>query len=658
MIQVTVQVSDASGTIQPLADTWVTVVRSGTNNDNAAATAKTNAEGVALLNPWQVAPDQLYWVQADTPAGVRLQALLGQTVPSVVVLNELTTIAAIWAAAQFIAPTGYINGPALPMKIVAGMAANLVNPVTGQPSTLLSNPPNGRQTMTLRTLSSLANLLASCNTNPHTLCELLQLTGIDSGSAAATATAALQWVATHPALRCDSVFALSTRVTAYSRPLDAPPTAWTLGVKINATGSTLNPYGGPGNVAFDAKGMAWIANNVVQGSPNATKYSICLNPDGSPAMGGSGPGAVVTSPGLLGPGFGVWVWQDEVWYGNFGWGETAEYKEPEYGVSRFDAKTGAWLGDYYAPPQKPGEPPLSQRTQSVMADSKGNLWCANYESGGVTVLLNDGARTAIYLPLVHPADPKLHFGAFGLACIDTPNGTAAWVTSSTPVGALALVELSGSTLSLSQNQTLGKVMKGVVVDSHGVVWACSGSDSLIYAIEPDGTTHHYAGGGIDGPWGCCLDGEGNLWVANFGPLHAGPEFRGRLSQLRASGTSEVGQNLSPSTGYTLPSDGEPVTLASGDPLYGTVTRCRISKCCALVSGNQPPQCCRCPGAPPCYIPHMRSTGVQIDQAGNVWVCNNWKPDFVNDYDGVDGETANPGGDGMVIFVGLAKPPAR
>ncbi|MCU0755291.1 MAG: hypothetical protein MUE46_09235, partial [Xanthomonadales bacterium] len=454
VIQVTVQVSDASGTIQPLADTWVMVVRSGTNNDNAASLAKTNAEGVALLNPWQVAPDQLYWVQADTPAGVRLQALLGQTVPSVVVLNELTTIAAIWAAAQFIAPTGYITGPALPMKIVAGMAANLVNPVTGQPSTLLSDPPNGRQTMTLRTLNSLANLLAGCNTNPDTLSELLQLTGNDAG----TATAALQWVATNPALRCDSIFALSTRVTAYPRPLEAPPTAWTLGVKINATGSTLNPYGGPGNVAFDANGMAWIANNVIQGSPNATKYSICLNPDGSPATGGSGPGAVVTSPGLLGPGFGVWVWQDEVWYGNFGWGDSPEFNQPRYGASRFDANTGVWLGDYHAPPLKRDEKPkpdeklLSQRTQSVMADSKGNLWCANYQSGGVTVLLNDGARTAIYLSLAHPADPKLHFGAFGLACIDTPDGTAAWVTSSTPVGALALVTLSGTTLSLSQSR--------------------------------------------------------------------------------------------------------------------------------------------------------------------------------------------------------------
>ena len=36
-------------------------------------------------------------------------------------------------------------------------------------------------------------------------------------------------------------------------------------------------------------------------------------------------------------------------------------------------------------------------------------------------------------------------------------------------------------------------------------------------------------------------------------------------------------------------------------------------------------------------------------AGNVWVTNNWKPSGLNDL------IKNPGGDGMVIFVGLAAP---
>jgi hypothetical protein len=75
----------------------------------------------------------------------------------------------------------------------------------------------------------------------------------------------------------------------------------------------------------------------------------------------------------------------------------------------------------------------------------------------------------------------------------------------------------------------------------------------------------------------------------------------------------------------VPSAGSEVLLHNGDPLYG-------------------------PGAPPSFIPMMRQTAVVIDQAGNIWSINNWKPDIDIDFGG------NPGGDGIVIFVGLAAPP--
>jgi len=55
----------------------------------------------------------------------------------------------------------------------------------------------------------------------------------------------------------------------------------------------------------------------------------------------------------------------------------------------------------------------------------------------------------------------------------------------------------------------------------------------------------------------------------------------------------------------------------------------------------------------CYTPFMRATSCQIDQAGNVWVVNNWKPGFATDFDPKNGD---PGGDGIVVFIGLAPPP--
>ena len=57
------------------------------------------------------------------------------------------------------------------------------------------------------------------------------------------------------------------------------------------------------------------------------------------------------------------------------------------------------------------------------------------------------------------------------------------------------------------------------------------------------------------------------------------------------------------------------------------------------------------GAPPSYSPMMRQTGSVIDAAGNVWSINNWKPLFDVDAGG------NPGGDGILIFVGVAAPPS-
>jgi hypothetical protein len=129
-----------------------------------------------------------------------------------------------------------------------------------------------------------------------------------------------------------------------------------------------------------------------------------------------------------------------------------------------------------------------------------------------------------------------------------------------------------------------------------------------------------------------VDGEDNVWIANFGPLQLRSNFAGSLTKLwgvNAPAGHNVGDPISPSTGYTVPSAGSEVLLHDGTPLYGY---------------GHPP-------GPPCFIPMMRLTDVNIDQAGNIWSVNNWKPDFAIDTIGM-----NPGGDGIIIFVGLAPPP--
>mgnify|MGYP003588174953 FL=1 len=138
-------------------------------------------------------------------------------------------------------------------------------------------------------------------------------------------------------------------------------------------------------------------------------------------------------------------------------------------------------------------------------------------------------------------------------------------------------------------------------------------------------------GGVAGPWGICLDGANNVWVGNFRPLRRGSVFTGRLTQLAGADNKDglnPGAPMTPRSGYTLPSPGSQVIMGNHQPLYG-------------------------PDGPPCFIPMTRTTGLAVDAAGNVWTCNNWKPNF-----DTDTEDSNPGGDGMIILVGVATPLPR
>jgi hypothetical protein len=88
----------------------------------------------------------------------------------------------------------------------------------------------------------------------------------------------------------------------------------------------------------------------------------------------------------------------------------------------------------------------------------------------------------------------------------------------------------------------------------------------------------------------------------------------------------------------VPTGGAEVTLANGHPLYGTQ---KIPV--APGSDLEPVRLVS-------YQPIMRLTSTNIDGAGNLWCMNNWKPSAV-----VDAVLANPGGDGVVIFLGIAEP---
>ena len=119
-----------------------------------------------------------------------------------------------------------------------------------------------------------------------------------------------------------------------------------------------------------------------------------------------------------------------------------------------------------------------------------------------------------------------------------------------------------------------KEASALVGDASLFLWHNSGLRS--HRLRPNGTRiGQFTGGGIDGPWGIAVDGEDNLWVANFGPLQQGSNFTdGRLAELCGINRAacppgkKLGDPISPPTGYTVPSAGQQVLLHNGDPLYG------------------------------------------------------------------------------------------
>lgn len=565
----------------------------------------TNLDGTFAVYPASTTSPGIFYATADLGAGYTLMAMLGGTLPDEVTVNELTTVSAVWCGAQFLEGRAF-RGRTFGLRVAAAMNANVVDVARGSSSTVLTSPPNADETNALRLTRALANLVASCFRGGQAARDaFFALAAVPGQPPPANTIAALHDIARAPANNAASLYAQSKSVEQVYQPaLMRAPDAWTLAVKVNDSGDVAHPFGGPANIAFDKHGRAWITNNVVQGTAYSTEWSIVLEPDGRPA-----PFSPITGGGLLGPGYGIDIGPDDrVWVGNFGWG--GRDPKPAGSVSVFDLD---------GQPRSPeiGFQNKTAKVQGTVVDRHGNVWMASYGNHAVVVYLNGDPETAV----VFDDGGNTAFSPFD---IDFLSDGTAWVSSTSSDAATSSIvhlRLHGQTLQLLDTIIAGKTNKGIVVDSKDNVWVASGGDSQVYGFDAAGKPlGAFSGGGMSGPWGISVDGADNLWVANFGPLAPG-DFTGRLTQLSPSGAA-----LSPDSGYTLPHSGEQVRLRSGIPLYG-------------------------PDGPPCFIPLMRLTSATADAAGNVWACNNWKPGFVGDLLG------NPGGDGIVIFIGLAAPRA-
>jgi hypothetical protein len=613
---------------QPLPSVKVTLFEATNGYPTVLGQATTDGAGRFGIRYTRRTSHTIFFVQADIAKGVRFVAILGPDLPTYVTINELTTVAASYSMAQFFR-TSVISGNSFGLQIAAGMNDNIVRSATGHSSPVLLSSPNADQTNSLRSTRSLANLLAACIRDTSVTASLLDLTTPPGGLPPRNTAEALANLARDPGQNVDGIYALTLLSQLYAPALVTVPDAWTVTVKVNDSGNDNRLIGGPGNLTFDRRGYAWVTDNTFQGTPNSSDFNLVFKPNGQPADGRNGtPRSPLLGGGVLGAGYGVTIDPHGfVWFGNFGWGMCPGCDPSPDGngsVSRF-TRTG-----------KPVSPPDGYqggpvRAMGMGSDEHGNIWISSNGNDSIYVFRNGNPHRSVgFLQYAGSQPFDLQIAADGTVWVTNGGGFDGIHPSS-----VAKYALVNGVLQQQFLKYVGNALKGLVLDSAGNAWVASQGDlpqGRIYLFDPAGNeVGNFSGGGIDGPWGITVDGEDNVWVANFGRLKIEPpnDFMGRLTKLwgiNAPPGHNVGDPISPPTGYTVPTAGSEVLLHNGAPLYGS-------------------------GGPSSFIPMMRQTAVGIDQAGNVWSLNNWKPDF-----DIDTIGQNPGGDGIIIFVGLAPPP--
>ena len=159
------------GAGQPIAGATVTLFAAGTGSPTQLAQGKADDSGAFNLSYGDTPADSILYVIAKggTPKaatgkggseGLALLAVLGGTPPEKVTVNELTTVASAFTAARFINGEE-ISGKPLGLRIAAGNAPNLVDPVTGGWGKVILDPINSTQTATLATLDTLGSLVSA-----------------------------------------------------------------------------------------------------------------------------------------------------------------------------------------------------------------------------------------------------------------------------------------------------------------------------------------------------------------------------------------------------------------------------------------------------------------------------------------------------------------
>ncbi len=252
--------------------------------------------------------------------------MLGSKPPEKLVVNELTTAASTFTAARFIKGEE-VSGNPLGLRIAAGNAPNLVDPVTGGWGKVLLDPLHSTQTATLATLDTLGSLITASVTvaNDDWRSRFFKAATPTGGASPKNTLEAIAGIAREPWAHPKDLYALFDE--AYPQPKDGarraapfvPYLAWAppdfaLGLCFAGGGVYSN-----GRFIFDMNGNLWSGQNWMAGSQSGVISSIGggvvkFSPNGTPL---SPPITGFSGMGIDGVGWGTAVTKDRVWATSF-----------------------------------------------------------------------------------------------------------------------------------------------------------------------------------------------------------------------------------------------------------------------------------------------------------------------------------------------------
>ena len=461
---------------------------------------------------------------ANSAAG--LLAALGncpqtsELAPASYVVNEVSTVASAYAMAGFTADATHVSSSGTPLATTDlanafANAANLYAPTTGA---TIRTTPGGNGQVPSETVSTLANILASCidSSGPNSAaCSTLfanapSLTGstwahgqsVTNSTPTDTATAAIN-IAHNPGANVATLWKLAAANTTFGSILPAQPNDFTIG--INFTGGGIN---GPYAAAIDAEGSAWFAN---LGNNTVSK----LSPAGvalSPKLG-------YTNGTPIGPvGIAIDL-SGNPWIANAVSSSLTKYQTSGALLS---PQTGYAGGGLSLP-------------QALASDALGNIWVANY-AGSVSKFSNGG--TPISSPFGYAGG-----GVSSPVAIAVDASGAVWVanTTSTPPSVTKLSS-AGAGISPASGFIGGGLTNpfSVAIDATGNAWIANFGGNSVTKMDTNGNpispSTGYLGGGLSLPFSIAIDGGGNAWIANAGAFS--------ITELDSQGVA-----VSPSTGF-------------------------------------------------------------------------------------------------------------